>query len=330
MIRPAAAPAEILAAPARCLLDPMVEGRLQAFGPAADVARIPARAYAKEQRAQLLTDVLGHVAGGSLFGAVRVAVVLDGIALLKEKALQAWLERPPAGVHLILACVAARPAEAAAPRGVRIESTYEAGPSGVQPMRDWMRDRSGGRLTATAQNRLLERVGRDLDGLAAEVDKLALLQPEGEIHESHVDALVGRTSGQDFDRFWDALKRGQRTVALQQFERMGSEGLSLFGGSRIYGEVATASALLPMLFQRIRRVGLLGGASGRLRDEVARVSRISPGYASFLQRDARDIGEARLARWLGVVLEAETVWKRTAHLSTGELLLALIVELSRR
>ena len=323
--------AALLVAPARVLLDHLVGRALKLAGEQAEVHRLHARSYQRESEGALLNDLLRLLEGQSLFAPVRVVLLYDGAAVLKEKPLKRWLERPPAHTHLLLAHQkrSARDRTPAIPKGLPVKVWEETGPGHASQLGPWMKEyaaQHGSSLDAKAAALLQELVGTSVDALASELDKLVLYCSEGKIEARHVEELVGHSAGRDFDRLLDALKKRSRKGALGLQQAMAEEGLLVFGRSRVYGERATAGTLVPLLLSRIRRIAAVGAADPALRAEVQKALSISPGYAGVLGRDARDLSGPTLKRLLSGALAAEVAQKRIGGIPDDELLTLLLLE----
>lgn len=322
----------LVGATARCLLDPLLEKALSGARADADLRRLPARSYGKDQ-AGLLADILGHLESSSLFGAERILVMLDGLALLKLVAIKRWASAPPPGSHLIVAAIrTAKDGPPKVPAGLTASVCFAAGPTDRASLGRWVQSRveaAGCQIDAAAVEALVQHTGGALDPLVAELEKLVLYQPDGLINVAHVEDLAGHAVGQEFDRLWSALKSGKAGGALAVHEQMAVGGYLEFGGGRIYGHRRTAGALLPMLLSRIRRVAMITASGGKLRQALLERVGISPGYAHFLERDGRDLGPRRLQRWLAAAVAAEVAQKRSSKLGEDTLLQTLILELAR-
>lgn len=326
-------PALLLGAPARCLLDELLERCLAPVKASAEIVRLPAAAYAKEKESGgLAAAVLATLADVSLFGAPRVVVALGGQELLRDKASKAWIERPTPRASLVIATVRApRDGLPAVPAGLPVAALWEAGPGSPAELRRFLEARAqerGATPTAQAHDALLAQAGSSLDALVAEVDKLALYRLGGTIEARDVEALCGRVAGRDFDLLWKALRSGRAGEALALLETMAEEGLLLFGGGRLYGRAAIASSLLPMLLARIRRAAAVGVGDEKLVAAVGTALEMKPGYVRFLQEDARALGP-RMARWQAAAVAAEVAQKRVGARSDVELLERLVLELAR-
>ena len=324
----------LVGASARCLLDEVLEQVLTVADSHVDLKQIPAKSFVRDKSGLLAQEVMQHLGGASLFSSQRIVVVLDGHALLREKAIQRWALTAPVRVHLILASVrSAKEGLPSVPAKIaeQTQTFFEPGPRGVGALRQWIQQRTKKResdINAAASDRLIELTGQQLDAIDRELEKLCLSVPGAVIEERHVEELVGHSAGRDFDLLWQALKSGQRGRALALQQAMASEGLLMFGGGRIYGERPTAAAIVPLLLSRIRRVVLIAGSQGALRRELLPRVGVSPGFARFLERDARDLGR-RLPRWIAAALAADPAQKRAGKVSEGQLLTTLILELTR-
>ena len=326
-------PALLLGAPARCLLDELLERCLAPVKASAEIVRLPAAAFAKEKESGgLAAAVLAALANVSLFGAPRVVVALGGQELLRDKGSKAWIERPTPRASLVIATVrAARDGLPAIPAGLPVAAIWEPGPSAPAELRRFLERRArerGATLSSEAFDALLAQAGAALDPLDAEVLKLALYRLGETIDARDVEALCGHSAGRDFDLLWKALRSGRAGEALALLETMAAEGLVLFGGGRLYGRAAIASSLLPMLLARIRRAAAVGVGDEKLVAAVGTALEMKPGYVRFLQEDARSLGP-RLARWQAAAVAAEVAQKRVGARSDVELLERVVLELAR-
>jgi DNA polymerase-3 subunit delta len=324
----------LLAAPARCLLEELLEHCLAPIAAEAEVERVPAAAFAREKKedSSLATVVLTRLASASLFGVRRVLVVLNGQELLRDASIQAWVEKPAARAHLVV--TAQRSPKDGPPSvkaGLPVKTIFEPGPRSPLELRRFLERRlksRGASATPAALDALLEHAGTSLDALDAELEKLSLYRIGESVDAAHVDELCGHTAGRDFDQLWQALKAGRAGEALALLEAMAREGLVLFGGGRAFGAAAVAAVLLPLLLARIRRAAAVSAQGEKLAAAVAGALGMKPGYVHYLREDARALGP-RLARWPSAALAAEVKQKRSGAASDAEILEALVVELAR-
>jgi len=336
-------PALLLAAPARCLLDELLDrslAPLRSGREAFELERLPAAAFSKDKDPDgegqaLVPAVLTRLGSASLFGARRVVVVLGGLELIRDARVKAWIGRPSPRASLVVAVVRALkdgpPTVPAGPAGLALPLVWEAGPQSQAELRRFLERRlkpRGASATAAAFDALLDHAGSSLDALDAELEKLSLFRLGGTIDAADVDALCGRSAGRDFDRLWQALRSGRLGEALALVVTMESEGLHLFGGGRLFGPAAVDAALLPMLLARIRRVAAVGGGDEKLAAAAADRLGMKPGFVHFLRQDARALGP-RLARWQAAAVAAEVKQKRIGLADEQEILEGLLVELAR-
>ncbi len=327
-------PALLVGAGARCLLDELLARCLAPVGKEAEIERLPAASYQKDKEAGgLAAVVLARLGSASLFGARRVLVVLGGQELVRDKSAKAWIEKPSARTHLVIAVVRSpKDGLPAVPATLPLPTLWEPGPQSSGELRKFLERRlasRGGRATPAAFAALEEQAGASLDTLDSELEKLSLLRLDQPIDASDIEALCGHSTGRDFDRLWQTLRSARLGEALGLVETMAREGLVLFGGGRVYGAVAVASALLPMLLARIRRVAAVATANDKLVSAVGAALEMKPGYIHFLQQDGRALG-FRLGSWQAAAVAAEVQQKRGAGRSDEELLEQLLVQLAAR
>jgi len=127
----------------------------------------------------------------------------------------------------------------------------EADPSAV---RRWISDRAATmhdrKLTSSAVNRLIERLGTDLGKLDSELGKLAAMaEPGGPIEAEHVDAVVGRSSEEDAWRVQDALLSGDAGRAIATLHELNElaghhEMLLLYACSDLARKLAHGAEML--------------------------------------------------------------------------------------
>jgi DNA polymerase III delta subunit len=323
----------LVGAAARCLLDELLERALAPAEASAEVVRLSAAALVKEKESGGLAPVvLGQLGSVSLFGAARVVVVFGGHELLRASAGKAWIEKPTPRAHLVIAVVRSpRDGLPAVAESLPVATLYDAGPTSPSELRRWLERRlakRGAKATPAAFEALLAQAGESLDALDSELEKLSLWRLGETIDAPHVEALCGHTAGRDFDQLWQALRGGRLGEALALLETSAREGLVLFGGGRTYGAAAVASALLPMLLSRIRRVATVAAANGRLVEAASGALELKPGYVRFLQQDAQALGR-KLPRWQSAAVAAEVAQKRVGASSDREVLEQLAVELAR-
>lgn len=177
----------------------------------------------------------------------------------------------------------------------------------------WIQSRAkayGKSVNPKAQAVLVERVGKDVRGLDAALDQLAVyIDPRKEIEAGDVEKLLGRSAQADAFKLLDALVAGQPYAAFRVLTDLWKEGVK---APEIVGALSSQ-------LERLRQVKALRNR-GMGPEPIAAELKIHPFAAKMTAQQADRVPENTLVRWLATLLECDEALK------TGKLEARLALE----
>ena len=181
---------------------------------------------------------------------------------------------------------------------ITCEAPYHEG-----EVKNWVRKRFSSykkRVSSSAIDVLLERVGKDLTALGHAVENLHMYCKEKEeVSQEDAEALLGESAERNVFQLYDALKDRRLEDALKILGRLRSQG-------RRAHEIL---ASLAWQFDRMLRIKN-ALAQGMQAYDIAQKFRMPLFFAKEAQRRARTLDVQVLKKDLGFLLECETSVKR--------------------
>ncbi|MFC4456047.1 DNA polymerase III subunit delta [Deinococcus sonorensis] len=261
-------------------------------------------------------ETLAPLLAPSLFGEAALLLDLEGVKV--PAGVMDLLARSGATVAVLDATPAASRLKLYEKPGVG-EHFPSPAPSKPGEVQGWVTARArqlGLKLDRDAAQYLAEVFGTDLAGMAAELNKLSLL--DGPLNREAVQRVVGREPPGDSFAMLGAATSGRPGEALLQLRRLLASGEDPF---RLMGAVVWQYSLVA------RCVALQQESGGPVSEAVAAQRlNVKPYPAKKALEVARRLNEPRIRAQLGRILDADQAMK--SGQDAGAVMERLIVQLS--
>lgn len=276
-----------------------------------------------------LVSRLAEAAGtGSLFGGARILWTRRVPSLTKPLAafLSSW-EKAPAPKTAVGVWTARRPAH---PGGLVIEfSRLYATPPAWRPgaaawdtpLAQWLSKRArvkhGRTLAPEDAQALVERAGEDLDGLAREIENLALYtEGKGGIGRAEIEALVGDRTSAGVNALAGAIARGDRDAAFATVDGYFTQGLAFGREGEAVAPEQVAIPLVAGLAQFALDCAKAREAGAATPDALRGIGIVAMGRQEAVRAALRRSPPAPINRWLGILAELDRRLKTEGALAS--------------